>query len=486
MNKDWRNYMPKFETRIQYLKYQVLKEVAKEAWEGNLVENVLDIPKKIIPGKTPTMRCCVYKERAILQERVKLAMGGNRANPNIIEVIDIACDECPIGGYEVTNTCRGCLAQRCKDACKLNAIYFDENHQAHIDKSKCVNCGACAKACQYTAIINRKRPCENACAVKAISANEEQAAHIDPEKCINCGACISQCPFGAIMDKSYILDAIDYIIKSESNINFKVYALIAPAIVNMLEGIGVGKIVAGLKKLGFYDVVEAALGADMVARSEAQELDEKGFVMSSCCPAFVSYVEKNFPQFKDLLSHNLSPMATIAKEIRERDEDCRIVFIGPCTAKKAEVRKESVRDYVDVALTFEELLALFDSKDINLESLEEMELNDASEYGRIFARSGGLTQAMREGLKEINSALELKPETCNGIESCRIALLKKTKDMLEGNFIEGMICEGGCVGGAGIIEKLGDRNKNVNSFAASSSHPDIEASINDFKQRTGI
>ena len=200
----------KFETRIQYLKYQVLKEVAREAWDGELVENVLDIPKKIIPGKTPSMRCCVYKERAILSERVKLAMGGKRSNPGIIEVIDIACDECPMGGYEITNSCRGCLAQRCYNACPKDAIYFDSNHQAHINKEKCVNCGSCAKACQYSAIENRKRPCENVCPVKAIEANEDQAAKINSDKCINCGACIHQCPFGAIMDKSYILDAIDY------------------------------------------------------------------------------------------------------------------------------------------------------------------------------------------------------------------------------------------------------------------------------------
>lgn len=477
--------MPKFETRIQYIKYQVLTEVAKEAWEENLVENVLDIPKKIIPGKEPTMRCCVYKERAILQERVKLAMGGDRSNPNIIEVIDIACDECPIGGYEVTNTCRGCLAQRCKDACKLNAIQFDNNHQAHIDKSKCVNCGACAKACQYTAIINRKRPCENACAMKAIEPNEDQAAHINSEKCISCGNCIAQCPFGAIMDKSFILDAIDYIIKSDGNRNFKVYAVIAPAIANALDGISVEKIVTGLKRLGFFDVVEAALGADLVAKDEATELNEKGFLMSSCCPAFVSYVEKNFPQLKDLLSENLSPMARISQELKKRDPDCKVIFIGPCTAKKAEIRKESVKNYVDVALTFEEMLALFDSRSIALEDLEETPLGNASYFGRIFARSGGLTEAMIEGLKEIESSLELVPETCNGIESCRVAMLKKTKDLLNGNFVEGMICEGGCVGGAGTIEKHLDSSRNVNRFAEKAVHQDIVASINSFTERPG-
>ena len=467
----------KFETKIQELKYLALKEVAKEAWEGNLVENVLDIPKKILPGKTPTMRCCVYKERAILQERVKLAMGGNRNNPNIIEVIDIACDECPIGGYVVTNTCRGCLAQRCKDACPKDAIYFDENHQSHIDKTKCINCGACARACQYSAIINRKRPCENACAVKAIEANEDQAARIDHEKCINCGACMSQCPFGAIMDKSFILDAIDYILKSENNTKFKTYALIAPAIADNFREAKLSQIVTGLKKLGFYDVVEVAKGADLVAYSEATELAEKGFLFSSCCPAFVDYVRKNFPDLAHFISHNLSPMGAIAKVLKEEDEDCKLVFIGPCTAKKMEIHREDVEGLVDVVLTFEELQALFDSKEIVLEELEDTEIDQATYYGRVFARSGGLTEAMKQGLKEIDAQLELKPETCNGIEQCRVAMLKKARNLLQGNFVEGMACNGGCIGGAGTLMKFGSKPANIDNYAKASSIPTITQSV---------
>ena len=467
----------KFETKIQELKYLALKEVAKEAWEGNLVENVLDIPKKILPGKTPTMRCCVYKERAILQERVKLAMGGKRNNPNIIEVIDIACDECPIGGYVVTNTCRGCLAQRCKDACPKDAIYFDENHQSHIDKTKCINCGACARACQYSAIINRKRPCENACAVKAIEANEDQAARIDHEKCINCGACMSQCPFGAIMDKSFILDAIDYILKSENNTKFKTYALIAPAIADNFREAKLSQIVTGLKKLGFSDVVEVAKGADLVAYSEATELAEKGFLFSSCCPAFVDYVRKNFPDLAQFISHNLSPMGAIAKVLKEEDEDCKLVFIGPCTAKKMEIHREDVEGLVDVVLTFEELQALFDSKEIVLEELEDTEIDQATYYGRVFARSGGLTEAMKQGLKEIDAQLELKPETCNGIEQCRVAMLKKARNLLQGNFVEGMACNGGCIGGAGTLMKFGSKPANIDNYAKASSIPTITQSV---------
>ena len=162
--------MRKFDTKIQVLKYKVLREVARQAWSDSL-ERVIDIPQIIVPGKVPTMRCCVYKERAILAERVKIAMGSSDENSNVIQVIDIACDECPVGGYEVTNACRGCLAHRCEDVCRRGAITFDHNHVAYIDKSKCVECGACAKVCPYTAIVSRKRPCQNACKVKAISMN---------------------------------------------------------------------------------------------------------------------------------------------------------------------------------------------------------------------------------------------------------------------------------------------------------------------------
>lgn len=219
-----------FDTKVQHLKYKVLREVAREAWAGTLDKNAIDIPKRIVPGKVPTMRCCVYKERAILGERVKLAMGGNKDNPNVIEVIDIACDECPMGGYEVTPACRGCLAHRCEDVCKFGALTFDSQHVAHIDKTKCKECGACAKVCPYSAITNHKRPCEMACKVKAISMGEDCAARIDNSKCIECGACVYQCPWGAISDKSYILDVIDLVKKSENNTKYKLYAVVAPSI----------------------------------------------------------------------------------------------------------------------------------------------------------------------------------------------------------------------------------------------------------------
>lgn len=443
--------MRKFDTKIQYLKYKVLREVSRQAWNDTLLENVLDIPKMIIPGKIPTMRCCVYKERAILAERVKIAMGGDKDNPNVIEVIDIACDECPAAGYDVTDSCRGCLAHRCEDVCKRGAISFDHNHVAHIDKSKCIECGQCAKVCPYSAIVNRKRPCQIACKVKAIKINKENSATIDNDKCTNCGACVYQCPFGAITDKSYILNVIDLIKKSRQDGSFRIYAVVAPSISSQFTYAKLGQVISGLKQLGFHTVVEAALGADMVAMAESREIAEKGFLTSSCCPAFVKYIKSAFPDILPYVSHNLSPMATIAKYIKETTDNAKIVFIGPCTAKKAEAQLDAVKPYIDAALTFEELQALFDSRDIDITTLDEDILDNASYYGRIFARSGGLSDAAAQGIREQNIDFELKAVACNGIEECRTALLKKSKNVLDANFIEGMACVGGCIGGAGCL-----------------------------------
>lgn len=474
--------MRKFDTKVQHLKYMVLKEVAKLSFEDRLLENLTDIPKTIVPGKQPTMRCCVYKERAILGERVKLALGGDKDNKNIIEVIDIACDECPAGGIEITDNCRGCIAHRCKEVCPKDAITFDHNQKAHIDKSKCVECGQCAKVCPYTAIISRKRPCENSCKVKAISMDEEQVASIDNEKCIQCGACVYQCPFGAISDKSFILDVIDILKKSENNTKYKVYAVVAPSISSQFTYAKLGQVVTGIKQLGFFSVVETALGADIVADLESRELAEKGFLTSSCCPAFVKYIQQDFPQLSDKISHNLSPMGAIGKYIKSTDETAKVIFIGPCTAKKAEFQKDSVRPYIDCVLTFEELQALFDGKDIDITAVGEDPLDNASYYGRIFARSGGLADAVRQGLKENGlESFDYQPCSCDGIEACRVALLKTKAGKADFNFIEGMACTGGCIGGAGCLTHEAKDKSQVDKYGREAYEKTIKDAISVLK-----
>ena len=468
--------MPKFDTDVQELKYRVLKEVARAAYDGTLLEEYNEIPKKISPGPDSNMRCCIYKERAIVADRIKLALGGNKSNPNVVEVISIACDECPLGGYEVLDRCRGCLAHRCKKACPRDAIIFDERtRRAIIDKTKCVNCGLCAKACQYNAIQNFLRPCEQACKVKAISVGEDFAAKINDEKCVQCGACVYQCPFGAIMDKSSIVDVINDIKDSDFSKKYPVYAIVAPAISAQYESLD--KIITAIKRLGFHNVIEAALGADLVAYNEAKELEEKGFLTSSCCPTFVAYIKKNFPKLIPNISHNPSPMAALAKWIKENEPTAKVVFIGPCVSKKMEIKQESVKPYVDYVLTFEELQALIDARNIDLESLEESPLDNASYFGRIFARVGGLSDAVVQALKEQESTFEAKSYVCDGIENFRLALLKAQRGKADFNFIEGMGCIGGCIGGPCCLNHEVKDKTQVDKYGKMSKEQTIKDSI---------
>jgi len=178
------------------------------------------------------------------------------------------------------------------------------------------------------------------------------------------------------------------------------------------------------------------------------------------------------------ISHNLSPMATIARYIKNLDPQSKVVFIGPCTAKKAEIKDERVRSYVDSVLTFEELQALIDSRDIDISSLPLDVLDNASYYGRIFARNGGLSDAVCEALKEQNiSDFDFKPISCDGIEECRAALLKASRSALPNNFIEGMACMGGCIGGAGCLTHEEKDKREVDKYGMEAYEKTIKDAI---------
>ena len=278
------------------------------------------------------------------------------------------------------------------------------------------------------------------------------------------------------MDKSYLLEVIDLLRKSGNNQEYKLYAVVAPSISSQFSYAKLGQVISAIKELGFYKVVEAALGADMVAMAESRELIEKGFLTTSCCPAFVTYVRKNYPELMEHVSHNLSPMAAISKRIKEADPQAKIVFIGPCTAKKLEIKQERVRPYVDSVLTFEELQALFDSRSIDPSELPEEVLDNASYYGRIFARSCGVTDAVREAIREQGiTDFHIDPVTCDGIEQCRTALLRASKGRLQNNFIEGMACVGGCIGGAGCLTHDPRNKDQVDKYGKQAERTILEA-----------
>ncbi|SET15348.1 [FeFe] hydrogenase, group B1/B3 [Natronincola peptidivorans] len=475
--------MRRFETDVQLIKYEVLKEVARYTLEGTLEKNFHKIPKKIDPGPRPRIRCCIHKERAITVERVKLAMGGDKDNKNEIEVINAACDECPINRFTITEACRGCLAHRCIESCPVKAIY-QVGKRAYINPEKCIECGKCKSVCPFNAISDVMRPCKKACHVSALYIDEEKIAVIDNEKCVQCGSCVYQCPFGAIMDKSYIVDVIELLKKAKAKDELRVYAVIAPAISSQFTYVRIGQVVKGIKLLGFHDVVEAALGADMIAYNETLELAHRlkssKVMTSSCCPAFVAYIQKHYPSLIDKVSDSVSPMVAVARLIKSMDENAKVVFIGPCTAKKAEAKESHAVGSVDYVITFEELCAMIDAMDIRLEDCEDALLDNASYYGRIFARTGGLAKAVEHVVEAEKLDIECKPISCDGLAECDKVLKLIKADRLKGNFVEGMACFGGCIGGAASLHH-GPKDRNeVDKYGQLAIEKEVKDSLRVF------
>jgi len=415
-----------------------------------------------------------------------MAMGGNKENPNPVQVMEIACDECPAAGMLVTEACRGCMMHSCKEVCPKGAITI-VNHRCHIDKEKCIECGKCAAACPYSAIIAQKRPCIKSCKPKALSIRkEDDKAVIDNDKCISCGACVVSCPFGAITDRSLVLDIIDMLKQSENNSKYRVYAVIAPAIVGQCRFGRIEQVVTAIKRLGFHQVVEAALGADITLYTEAREFQHKAsesdnpVMTTSCCPAFVRFIETNFPELKDAISPSQSPMITTARLIKRSDPTAKVVFIGPCAAKKFEYTLEKTLGMIDCVMSFEELQAFLDARGIDTTQCEDTHLDNASFYGRIFAKSGGIAQgvvhvAEKLGLEGVN------PCVMNGIDQCRqhLALLRAKKETA--NFFEGMACDGGCVGGPLSITRSPKNVFDVDKYGNSAAEKDIDGSVNLYK-----
>ena len=434
------------------LKHFILREVCRLAWEDRLnAEETEKIVYSVSPGPKPQYRCCVYKEREIVRGRVRLAMGlvpePGEASDNVVQVIPAACDDCPIQDYFVTDICRFCLGKACLNSCNFGAISRGDA-KMRIDPNKCKSCGLCAKACPYGAIIHQERPCKKACPVGAISYNDAGVCQIDESKCIHCGHCIHSCPFGAIGSKIYAVDVIRAIREGK-----RVIAMCAPATEGQFGSrIGMAAIRAALKKLGFAELVEVGLGGDMTAAYEALEWIEarkEGRKMTtSCCPAFISMLHHHFPGiYEENKSATVSPMVAVSRYLKSVDPECVTVFIGPCIAKKGETRNPLIRDNADYALTYGEMVAMLDSRGIAIEAAEE-DYQEASVFGKRFAGSGGVAAAVMEAMREMGEDTEgIRLMTCTGGEECKKAMMLLRAGRLDADFVEGMICPGGCVGG---------------------------------------
>lgn len=432
--------------RIISLKHKVLYHVAKKTFEGTLEEERDNLPEEIIPGMIPHYRCCVYKEREVVRQRIRLAEGkapGAVDNGNIIQVIEPACADCPISSYIVTDNCQNCLGKACLGACRFGAIHPGEK-RSRIDANKCRECGMCAKACPYNAIAHLVRPCKNSCPVGALTYNEDGLSVIDEEKCIRCGQCIHACPFGAISTKTAIVPVIKAL-KSDT----PVYLMIAPAVEGQYgKDITMASWRKAAKEVGFEDYIEVGLGGDLTTAAEAPEWYE-AFKngekrTTSCCPAFVNMILRHYPENKDCISTALSPMCELSRMIKAEHPGCITVFAGPCTAKKSEVVDQKIPGNADYVLTFAELHAIMKAAGVELEPVEE-NYQQASIYGKRYA-DVGVAQSCVEYMKEqgYEDVDQMKIKSVSGGKACKTTLMMMGKGRLKEDFIEGMACEGGC------------------------------------------
>ncbi len=466
-------------TPVTDIRRKVFTEVARMAYE---VDDLTDytylmrqLPYTIIPGEESKMRSSIFLERAIVSERIRLAMGLSLRpldesvpaseglehsviaekyyEPPLINVIKFSCNQCPEKLIKVTPMCQACLAHPCQEVCPKKAISF-LNGRSHIDQSLCVKCGRCVNSCPYGAIVKSERPCAAACGMNAIRSDKYGRAEIDYDKCVSCGMCLVNCPFGAIVDKGQIFQLIQSIKRGD-----RVIAIVAPAFVNQFPGMTPAKLREAMRQLGFSGISEVAVGADLCTIDEAknfmEEVPEKyPFMGTSCCPAWSVMAKKLFPKYADCISMTMTPMVLTARLIKQSDPKARICFVGPCAAKKLEASRRTVRSEVDFVLTFEELMGLFEAKEVDFTALKDDpsdQFDEASADARGFAASGGVAQAVVNAIKKLDPDREVKVASAQGLSDCRKMMTMAAAGKYNGYLLEGMACPGGCIAGAGTL-----------------------------------
>lgn len=455
------------------LKRMLYMEILGLYRNGNLKEELPKIPKKLIPDTNTSNRMRVFYEREILKEKIKFVLGLDYDKVKELELYEIAdqlediingtsplltkepkigvikevCNDCPGGRYYVTDLCKNCIAHSCIEVCPRNAIKIVEN-RAQIDYSKCVGCGLCASACPYGAIIKLERPCEKSCIPKALGRTDTSPIEVNYEKCTMCGACYIACPFGAIEFPSQLLQVVHKLSKGD-----KMIAIFAPSAISQFgRKVSVQQFKKALRIMGFKEVFEVAIGADMVAKKEAELfLKHGGPMLTSCCPAYVRFIKNDFPSLTKYISDVESPMIMLARKIRKEYPGYNIVFIGPCLAKALEASEKGLPDHV---LTFEEIGAAFAVLRIEPAECEPDELNKISGVAWGFAASGGVSAAVKHYIREFageEKSESLNLTVANSLEECKLVLEKLSNGRVDTDIIEGMACDGGCIAGPGVL-----------------------------------
>lgn len=480
-------------TSVIDIRRKVFTEVARLSYEGGNYGRIEELPFKIIPGEVASYRESVFLERAIVGERLRLSIGlpvrkmtehapisegieesavaEKYYDPPLVNIIKFACHSCPDNVIMVTDACQGCLAHPCKEVCPKDAVSI-RNGRSIIDQEKCIKCGKCVKVCPYNAIMKVERPCARVCGMDAIQSDELGRAEIDYDKCVSCGMCLVNCPFGAIADKGQIFQTIQAI-KSD----IPVYAAIAPAFVGQFgAALTPEKLREAFRELGFEDVVEVAIGADLCTIEEAKDfLDEvpakQPFMATSCCPAWSEMAKKLFPDLASNISMALTPMVLTGRLIKKKHPGCKVVFVGPCAAKKLEASRKAIRSDVDFVLTFEELMGMFEAKNVDFNGITKTStLSESSGDGRGFPVSGGVANAVVNCIKKMEPNREIKIVNAEGLRDCRKMLMMARAGKYNGYLLEGMACPGGCIAGAGTLQTIAKSTAAVNLNKKNASH----------------
>jgi iron only hydrogenase large subunit-like protein len=405
------------------MKPRILYHVAKAAWEGTLFERREEICNMVSEEFKD------QKTRRQVANQIRIAMG---LDPHNNDYILNDYDEEALMGMG-------------------NESIIVANPDA------CQSCPA------------EERNCEKACPLRAISRDEFDRVYIDQEKCLGEGHCVEACSFGALAEKSQFVPLIK-LLKQHSH---PVYVSLAPAFVGQFgPDVTPGKLRSALLEMGFTDVLETALYADLITMKEAFEFDEhvksdQDFMFTSCCcPVWIKLIENKFPDLMEHISPSVSPMVASARVIKQFEPDAKVVFIGPCIAKKSEAILPDLKGAIDYVLTFQELATIFEATGINPADQDDNEKAIASWGGRVYAHTGGVSAAVATTLEKLipHKSQKLLPLKVDGIPDCQKLLEQIRNGQLTANFIEGMACKGGCVGGPGRLIPPEQGRENVQQY----------------------
>ncbi len=338
-----------------------------------------------------------------------------------------------------------------------------------------------------------KRACQDVCFFDALQKDENGNVTVSKDSCVGCMACLSHCEAGNLVARKDILPVFELLNHDDA----PVYALIAPAYISQFsEDITPGKLRSAFKHMGFAGMIEVALFADILTMKEALEFEraiktDKDYLLtSSCCPIWIGMIRKVYGQMVSHIPPSVSPMVACGRSIKLLHPTAKTVFIGPCVAKKAEAKEKDVADAIDYVLTFQEIQDIFNMAGINPEKEIEDLRDHSSTAGRIYARAGGVSKAVQSTVERLhpNRPIPFKAEHADGVPACR-ALLEKIKGgKLESNFLEGMGCVGGCVGGpkALIPREEGTRHVNEYGLKANCYTPIDNPYVMDLLHRLGL